>query len=128
IPAETGRAWEHYGGPGYNQAGWYLNVIDIPQEFKSVGGGRLWLEFDAVATAAAVWCNGHYLGGHVGDYARWRVELTEYLTEDPSFEILVYVDELPFHTTQGFLSMIAPHHGGIWQDVRMYVTGPASGV
>ncbi|MCB1186519.1 beta galactosidase jelly roll domain-containing protein [bacterium] len=128
LPAETGRAWEHYGGPGYNGAGWYLNVIDIPQDYYGSGMGRLWLEFDAVSTAAAVWCNGHYLGGHVGDYTRWRVELTEYLTEDPSFEILVYVDELPFHTTQGFLSMIAPHHGGIWQDVRMYVTGPACAV
>ncbi|MEZ5339210.1 MAG: hypothetical protein R3F46_13245 [bacterium] len=126
IAAETGRAWEHYGGPGYNEAGWYLNVMEIPAELRSVEGGRLWLEFDAVSTAAAVWCNGHYLGGHVGDYSRWRVELTEYITEDPSCEILVYVDELPFHTTQGFLSMIAPHHGGIWQDVRLYVTGPAS--
>jgi len=38
--------------------------------------------------------------------------------------IAVYVDELPHHVTQGFLSMIAPHHGGIWQDVRMYSTGP----
>jgi hypothetical protein len=126
LPAKTGVAWEEYGGADYNEAGWYLKVIDIPEDYRDVPDTRLWLEFDAVSTAAAVWCNGHYLGGHVGDYARWRVELTEFLTEDPSCEVLVYVDELPFHTTQGFLSMIAPHHGGIWQDVRLYTTGPAS--
>lgn len=125
-PARTGVAWESYGGADYNEAGWYINVVDIPKNFRERSDSRLWLEFDAVSTAAAVWCNGHYLGGHVGDYARWRVELTPFITEDPSFEVLIYVDELPFHTTQGFLSMIAPHHGGIWQDVRMYTTGPAS--
>ncbi|MCH7472718.1 hypothetical protein IIA79_07200 [bacterium] len=75
-----------------------------------------------------------WLGGHAGDYTRWRVEATEAIGDSRlsggagviQCELLVYVDELPGHITQGFLSMIAPHHGGIWQDVRVYSTGPLS--
>ncbi|NIX56409.1 MAG: hypothetical protein GWN14_10930, partial [candidate division Zixibacteria bacterium] len=54
---------------------------------------------------------------------RWRVEATEAIREG-SNRLLIHVDELPGHITQGFLSAVAPHHGGIWQEVRMYRTGP----
>lgn len=157
-------AWENYLGAGYNEAGWYRKTIRIPEKWqrekaqKELGGRRYWLEFDAVATAAGVWVNGEFAGGHVGDYSRWRVEITDVVgvghrptlsgdlmtnqipaqggsmtrpygdagNGSHTIELLVYVDELPGHITQGFLSMIAPHHGGIGQDVRMYCSGAVS--
>lgn len=146
VPVPT--AWEQVAGLGYNGAGWYARFADIPPEWCGEGN-RIWLEFDAVATAVGVWANNQFVGAHIGDYSRWRLELTNVVAQalgaprafaeeipgvvdGPSvinpytLLIAVYVDELPGHVTQGFLNMIAPHHGGIWQDVRMYSTGPVS--
>ncbi len=117
-------AWEQVAGIDFNGAGWYRRTIVLPREWQGAGQ-RTWIEFDAVATAAGVWVNGKWCGGNVGDYVRWRVEITAAAAAGKN-EILVYVDELPGHITQGFLSVIAPHHGGIWQEVRMYRTGPVS--
>ncbi|MBN2080863.1 hypothetical protein JW859_01525 [bacterium] len=169
-PVAVPAAWEQYLGTGYNGAGWYARYVDIPPEWCGADR-RIWLEFDAVATAAGVWVENEFIGAHVGDYSRWRVELTDVMrrrlaapragapeptnigaatflspdsgddelasrsgaTEGAATEsavinpytllIAVYVDELPGHITQGFLNMVAPHHGGIWQDVRVYSTG-----
>jgi len=139
-PVEVPQAWENFLGHGYNGSGWYARFIDIPGEWLA-HDRRIWLEFDAVATVAGVFVANEFVGGHVGDYSRWRVEITgsvrrnlepdipipdEGFAGDRSILIAVYVDEMPGHITQGFLSMIAPHHGGIWQDVRLYSTGPVA--
>ncbi|MBD3411330.1 MAG: hypothetical protein GF419_14135 [Ignavibacteriales bacterium] len=121
---EVPSAWELVAGIDHNDAGWYRRKIDISQKEK-LPGKRLWLEFDAVATAAGVWINNEWVGGRVGDYARWRLDVTEHFREGEN-TLLIYVDELPGHLTQGFLSIIAPHHGGIWQDVRLIETGERS--
>ena len=139
-PVAVTQAWENFTAVDYNGAGWYAKFIDIPGEWLAEDR-RIWLEFDAVATVAGVWVADEFVGGHVGDYSRWRVEITdvvrrklypeleippEGLSGDKAILLAVYVDELPGHITQGFLSMIAPHHGGIWQDVRLYSTGPVA--
>ncbi len=117
-------AWEQFTSIQYNGAGWYRRSINIPVNWGN-DNQNIWIEFDAVATATGVWLNGEWLGGHVGDYVRWRVDATDAFKIGKN-ELLVYVDELPGHITQGFLSVIAPHHGGIWQDVRLYQTGRVS--
>ncbi|HES58618.1 MAG TPA: hypothetical protein ENO21_04220, partial [Firmicutes bacterium] len=52
-PVPVPMAWEHYTNAGYNEAGWYARYVDIPREWME-DGKRIWLEFDAVATAAGV--------------------------------------------------------------------------
>ncbi|MFZ0390349.1 MAG: sugar-binding domain-containing protein, partial [Calditrichia bacterium] len=121
IPVQVPSAWEQVAGIDYNGAGWYRHVFEIPENWLKKSQ-RLWIEFDAVATAAGVWLNGKWSGGNVGDYSRWRVEVTEAAVPGQN-ELLVYVDELPGHIHQGFLSVVMPHHGGIWQEVRCYPTG-----
>jgi len=144
-------AWEQVLGIDYNGCGWYRRPVEVPEEWAGNSGAdgsvrdlagtaarptedsgrggpphrRIWIEFDAVSCAAGVWLNGQWLGGHVGDMSRWRVEATK-AAKPGANELLVYVDELPGHVTQGFLCVVMPHHGGIWQDLRMYETGPAS--
>ncbi|MEJ2637303.1 MAG: hypothetical protein P8184_18705, partial [Calditrichia bacterium] len=124
VPITVPSAWEQVAGIDFNGTGWYRMEITIPADWKK-DGRKIWLEFDAVATGAGVWLNGQWLGGHVGDYVRWRVDATK-AVRDAENELLVYVDELPGHINQGFLSVVAPHHGGIWQDVRMYATPETS--
>ena len=117
-------AWELVAGIEYNSAGWYRKDFAIPVDWQEAEK-HIWLDFDAVATVAGVWVNQVWVGGHSGDYARWSLEITHALKSGNN-QILVYVDELPGHITQGFLSVVAPHHGGIWQDVRLYATGPVT--
>ena len=120
ISVKVPSAWEQYAGIDFNGAGWFRRSVAISPKWLE-NNQRIWLEFDAVATAAGVWLNGKWLGGHVGDYSRWRVEATG-AAHAGNNELIVYVDELPGHLHQGFLSVIAPHHGGIWQNVRLYPT------
>lgn len=123
-PVSVPCAWEQVLGIDYNKAVWYRRSVDIPAEW--LGPGRhAWIEFDAVSCAAGVWLNGKWLGGHVGDFSRWRLDMTP-LAKAGVNELLVYVDEMPGHVTQGFLCIVLPHHGGIWQDVRVYNTGDIS--
>lgn len=117
-------AWEQWTSVDYNDAGWYKKMF-TPPGISSDDHERIWMEFDAVATAAIVWINGTFAGRHIGDYQRFRFDITD-LIQPGENELLVYVDELPGHITQGFLTIVAPHHGGIWQDVRLYKTGSAS--
>lgn len=120
-PIAVPAAWEQVAGIAFNGAGWYRRTVHIPAEWLT-SDQRIWIEFDAVATVAGVWLNGQWLGGNVGDYTRFRLEASA-IAKQGDNQLLVYVDELPGHITQGFLSAVAPHHGGIWQEVRMYATG-----
>ncbi len=147
-PVQVPAAWEQVAGVDYNGAGWYARFVDIPPEWCGEGR-RIWLEFDAVATAAGVWANDRFIDAHVGDRSPWCVELTDVVAqaleaprvfaeeipgvaEGPSvinpytLLIAVYVDELPGRAAQVSGNTIAPDHGGIWQDVRMYSTGPVA--
>ena len=135
-PVAVPAAWEQAAGVEYEDTGWYRRTLSVPSGWVE-DNRRVWLEFDAVATAAGVWVNGEWMRGNVGDFVRWRIELTDCVRQtyqqggnkvaahigSVPLDLLVYVDELPGHITQGFLNMIAPHHGGIWQPVRLYSTG-----
>ncbi|MGI9516632.1 MAG: sugar-binding domain-containing protein [Pirellulaceae bacterium] len=84
-------------------------------------GRRLILHFDAVATVSTVWFNGVEVGQHIGGWTPFRMDVTEAArnrSEEP-WEIRVRVDERVGHNTQGFLPVIGPHFGGIWQSVRL---------
>ena len=84
-------------------------------------GRRVWIEFDAVATHATIACNGTEAGTHLGGWTPFCCELTSALKWDGTDVLRVRVDEKVGHNTQGFLPVIQPHFGGIWQGVRLCV-------
>lgn len=112
------QAWEHHEGVSFDGIGWYRKVLD-PIELKP--GRRLLLHFDAVATHATVYWNGAKLGEHLGPWTPFRLDVTEAVRKNPKGEqiIDVRVDEKVGHNTQGFLPIIQPHFGGIWQSVKL---------
>ncbi len=85
-------------------------------------GNRLVLQFNAVATHARVTFNGVVVGEHLGGWTPFRLDVTDAARSfgDRPWEIRVEVDERVGHNTQGFLPIIAPHFGGIWQSVQLY--------
>ncbi|MBL8821466.1 MAG: beta galactosidase jelly roll domain-containing protein [Planctomycetia bacterium] len=126
--------WETHEGLKFDGIGWYEKTIELPELPK---GRRLLLHFDAVATQATVYWNDVKLGEHLGAWTPFRFDVTEHLSPSPprgeglgvrgsdskrKHTIRVRVDEKVGHNTQGFLPIIAPHFGGIWQGVKLIET------
>ncbi len=82
---------------------------------------RFLVHFDAAATLTRVWFNGLEVGGHQGGWTSFRLDVTDAARSraDGPWELRVQVDESVGHNTQGFLPVIAPHFGGLWQSVRL---------
>lgn len=103
-------------GDAFDGVAWYRRRLELPRD---LGDARVHVEFDAAATAASVFCNGKPVGEHLGGWTPFWCDLTEALRRDGTDVLEVRVDEKVGHNTQGFLPVIAPHFGGLWQSVRL---------
>lgn len=111
-------SFQSHEGTNFHGVGWYrknLEPVQLPP------GCRLLLHFQAAATEAEVWCDGERVGTHLGGWTPFRFDITDVFRKSPStsHELRVRVDEKVGHNTQGFLPIIAPHFGGLWQDVSL---------
>ncbi|MBN1817153.1 MAG: hypothetical protein JW828_07305 [Sedimentisphaerales bacterium] len=114
VPAE----WETALGVGYDGIAWYHTSISVP----AIAAGRsCLLRFHGAATETRIWINGNEAGGHIGPWTTFDLDITPYVTSGEHALIAVRVDEKVGHNTQGFLPIIAPHFGGLWQDVELLV-------
>jgi hypothetical protein len=104
-------------GTAFDGVAWYRTVLPLD---AAAGGARVRVEFAAVAAHATVLCNGVEAGQHLGPWTPFRVDLTSALRAGDNV-LEVRVDERVGHNTQGFLPVIQPHFGGIWQDVTLCV-------
>ena len=83
---------------------------------------RLLLYFEAVATRAKVFVEDELVGEHLGGWTPFDVDISEVALKHRNkdeLDLRVEVDELVGHNTQGFLPIIIPHFGGIWQHVYL---------
>src|SRR5262249_32472749 len=103
----------------FHGIGWYRKQLD-PIEAPS--GKRILLHFEAAATKAEVWWNDKKLGEHLGGWTPFRFDVTEEVRKagpKAPHTIRVKLDEKVGHNTQGFLPIVQPHFGGIWQEVQL---------
>jgi hypothetical protein len=111
--------FQSHEGIGYHGVGWYrkrLPAFPVPND------KRVLLHIEAAATFTEVWWNGAKVGSHLGGWTPFRLDVTDQVRKQPgNQEIKIRVDEKVGHNTQGFLPVIAPHFGGIWQDVRLII-------
>ena len=114
-------SFQQHEGTAFHGVGWYRKSIPA---FTLPAGKRVLLHFEAAATEAEVWWNGERLGTHVGGWTPFRFDVTELVRKAPAgqpHELRVRLDEQVGHNSQGFLPIIAPHFGGLWQDVELLV-------
>lgn len=108
-------AWEGVLGADFDGVAWYERTFALPAGYT----GAVRLEFAAVATHATVYVNGHEVGSHLGGWTPFRVDATQAVRRDGQNVLTVRVDEKVGHNTQGFLPIVQPHFGGIWQGVTL---------
>jgi hypothetical protein len=114
-PVAVPAAFEAALGVDYDGVARYRRRLSLPPQRAAA----VRVEFDAVATHATVLCNGQEVGRHLGGWTPFRVDLTAALRWDGENTLEVIVDEKVGHNTQGFLPVIQPHFGGIWQSVTL---------
>lgn len=108
----------------------YEVTFDAERLGLDPASGERWeIQFDAVATEAIVESiaptgDATLLGKHLGGWTPFAIDVTKVLTERPQgpWTFRITVDEKIGHNTQGFLPIIEPHFGGIWQPVRLVRT------
>lgn len=109
--------WETHEGLRFDGTGWYERSIEA---WDVRPGWRVLLHFDAVATQATVYWNGERVGEHLGPWTPFRCDVTDQVRRRPAsgqHRLQVHIDEKVGHNTQGFLPVIQPHFGGIWQGI-----------
>jgi beta-galactosidase len=106
--------------------GWYRLRFEAPAAAKR---SRYFLEFDAVATIADVWLNGHYLGKHEGAFARFRFDASTAINPTGDNLLVVRADNSrpqPGSTTQNVIPLSGDFFmfGGIYRSAALVVTQP----
>ncbi len=124
-PVRVPATFQDYEGTNFHGVGSYRTTFKLD---PPAPGQRVLLHFQAAATVAEVWCNGVRLGSHLGGWTPFRFDVTEALhksTAPGTNELRVRLDEKVGHNTQGFLPIVEPHFGGLWQGVEL-LTVPAT--
>ena len=84
-----------YGGMGRLPSwgiGWYRKKLDIPASDR---GRSIFLDVDGAMSYAAVWLNGHLVGGWPYGYNGWRVDLTPYVVPGGVNQLAIRLDNPP---------------------------------
>ncbi len=109
-------AWESALGIDFDGVAWYRKGFRLPEGLPP---RRVFLRFHGAATEARVWVNGKEVGGHTGAWTPWEAEITSALRKGGVQVVVVRLDEKVGYNTQGFLPVVAPHFGGLWQGVEV---------
>lgn len=106
-----------YGGMGRLPSwgiGWYRKTLDIPARDK---GKSVFLDVEGAMSYAAVWLNGHLVGGWPYGYNGWRVDLTPYLVPGGTNQLAIRLDNPP-ESARWYPG------GGLYRDVWLTKTAP----
>ncbi|HER08156.1 MAG TPA: glycoside hydrolase family 2 [Bacteroides sp.] len=102
---------------------WYRRTFSVPSGWKEM---KVILHFEAVDWSAVVWVNGSHVGAHKGAYDRFSFDITPFLKERGTQEIVVAVDDPSSTGEQARGKQQMPQQGiwytpvsGIWQTVWM---------
>ena len=80
------------------------------------------LHFQAAPTEATMFWNGGHVGSHLGGWTPFRFDVTSLIAS--TNEIRIRLEEKVGQNTQGFLPIVQPHFGGLWQRVRLEIAPP----
>ncbi|MBC7654224.1 MAG: hypothetical protein H7098_07105, partial [Oligoflexus sp.] len=76
-------------GASTTPSAWYSKTIMLPNNSSSK---EVYANFEGIALVSRVYCNGIYVGGHLGMFGSFKVRLTPYLKAGQDNQLLVYVE------------------------------------
>lgn len=139
VPVPVPGSWEQVGIPlDFSGPVEYKALLTVP---PGAADRRFWLRFGAVSYDCVVYLDGREIGRHTGMWDPFTIEVTGLVTPGTSSDLTVRInkpasltagpDSPPVpgayplrETLAGFLPYVWGHsHGGIWQPVRLLVTG-----
>ena len=107
---------------------WYRRTFDIPANWS---GKDIILNFEAVDYSTTVFVNGAVVGSHKGAYDRFSFNISSFIKEKGSNELVVAVDDPSSFGSQPRGKQQMPQQGiwytpvsGIWQTVWMEAVSP----
>ena len=118
-PIQVPSTFETALGNAFDGVAVYRRKFSPREAGDAQKGDQLVLRFAAVATYTEVRVDGEKIGEHLGGWTPFQCSVPAKFWRRESISIEVRVDERVGHNTQGFLPIIAPHFGGIWQGVRL---------
>ena len=107
LPGETAKL------PWHGVA-WYRKSFDLP---ATDSGRRIVIEIDGAMSRAAVWCNGHLVGGWPYGYASWQLDLTPFVKLGSKNTLSIRLDN-PKESSRWYPG------GGIYRNVWLSKTSP----
>jgi hypothetical protein len=150
-PVRVPATFESHEGVLFDGVGWYRRTWKRMELDVSTQHLQALVRFQGSATKTKVWCNGELVAEHLGGWTPFVCDISKFLfkqfsenetsrdadsddlpivessTEkalNDSVELLVHVDELVGHNSQGFLPVFAPHFGGLWKPVELLIRYP----
>jgi len=73
------------------QAGWYLHKLELPPLISGLPP-EVNVNFEGIAMVSRVYCNGEYVGGHLGMFGEVNCRLTPFLKWGAENTLLVYAE------------------------------------
>ena len=106
---------------------WYWRELTVPESMK---GQRVLLRFGAVDYACKVYLNGQMVGGHVGGYTPFAIDISPYLKDGANLLSLRVVDSRDTaqprgkqYWEDGLMGCWYTPSSGIWQSVYLEALG-----
>jgi len=104
------------GGALPGGMGWYRKSFSLPEKSRDM---LVFIEFDGIYQNSEVWINGHWLGKRPNGYISFRYELTPYLKNDGSPNVIAVKADNSLQPNSRWYS-----GSGIYRDVRLVTTEP----
>jgi beta-galactosidase len=114
--------WHNFDDKDYEFVSTYRRRFRFP---KGAEGKRVFVDFEGVMTASAVWINGVLLGNYRGGFTPFSFELTKHLRKDAENVLVVQVDSTerndipPFGYEIDYMTF-----GGIYREVSLRIVPP----
>ncbi|WP_010521858.1 glycoside hydrolase family 2 protein [Aquimarina agarivorans] len=103
----------------YRGNSWYRTQQILPAEMNEK---RIFLRFEAVGQEADVFVNDKLVEQHIGGYAAFCIEITDYIKYEGKNTIAVKVTNEPNYKRIPVNDKLFNHYGGIYRPVQLFAT------